>query len=139
MITHNRTANGLEGRGTELHTLATRYGWRLIVLFGSTVRGERGRDLDLAVLPETMPSLLEQGHWLAELEALASPQPVDLLVLHDAISPVLRFEVFREGVCVFESSPGLFAQEQDRAFFLYADSETFRRRLRAGLHDIPTN
>lgn len=139
MITQDRTASSLEGRGNELRSLAKRHGWQLIVLFGSTVRGERGRDLDVAVLPETMPSLLEQGHWLAELEALASPQPVDLLVLHDAISPVVRFEVFRAGVCLFESLPGLFAREQDRAFFLYADSETFRRQLREGLHDAPTN
>jgi predicted nucleotidyltransferase len=107
--------------------LARRFGWRLVVLFGSLARGEDGRDVDLAVQPAADPGLLEQGGWQATLEELMAPRPVDLVLLHDGLSPLARFEIFRDGRCLYEAQPGLFSAEQDRAFFLYADSEKFRR------------
>jgi predicted nucleotidyltransferase len=108
--------------------LAARHGWRLVVLFGSTADGADGRDIDLAVLPAAIPDLLEHGRWQAELEGLLAPWPVDLLLLGPATSPVTRFEVFRAGRCLVEAEAGLFERERDRAFFLYADSEWFRRQ-----------
>jgi predicted nucleotidyltransferase len=112
-----------------LAELARSHRWRLVVLFGSMARAGKGRDVDLAVLPSGDVSLMEQGGWQARLEALFAPKPVDLL-LHDALSPLTRFEVFRDGKCLYEAEPGLFSAEQDRAFFLYADSEKFRRASR---------
>ncbi|WP_367268188.1 nucleotidyltransferase domain-containing protein [uncultured Thiohalocapsa sp.] len=108
--------------------LAARYGWRLVVLFGSTAGGAEGRDIDLAVLPVELPDLLEHGRWQAVLEGLLAPRPVDLLLLGPATSPVTRFEVFRAGRCLYEGEAGLFERERDRAFFLYADSEWLRRQ-----------
>ena len=110
--------------------LARSHHWRLVVLFGSTARTGKGRDVDLAVLPSGDVSLMEQGGWQARLEALFAPNPVDLLLLHDALSPLTRFEIFRDGKCLYEAEPGLFSAEQDRAFFLHADSEKFRRASR---------
>ncbi len=120
-----------------LADLARRHGWRLVVLFGSAARGEAARDLDLAVLPGARPSLLTQGAWLAALEERLAPWVPDLLLLGDDTSPVARFEVFRQGRCLFEAEPGLFSREQDRAFFLYADSEPIRRQMREVLHARP--
>lgn len=118
--------------------LALRWNWRLVVLFGSFARDKAGRDLDLAVLPAgPTPPLLEQGRWQAALEELLLPQPVDLLLLSAASSPIIRFQVFRTGRCLFEAEPGLFSREQDRAFFLYADSEIFRRQMREALYGRP--
>jgi predicted nucleotidyltransferase len=117
-----------------LTALAQQHRWRLVVLFGSVARAGRGRDLDLAVLPAGVPDLLEQGRWQAELEALAAPRPVDLLLMQPSLSPVTRFEVFRAGVCLFEAEPGLFERERDRAFFLHADSEWFRHQQREVLY-----
>ncbi len=114
--------------------LAHRYGWRLVVLFGSAASGGPARDLDLALLPAVTPGLLEQGAWVAALEAALAPWSVDLLLVGDWTSPVARFEVFRSGHCLFEAEPGLYGREQDRAFFLYADSEPIRRQLREVLH-----
>ena len=110
-----------------LETLARRFGWRLVVLFGSEARGGDGRDVDLAVMPVSVPGLFEQGRWVSALEALYTPRPLDLLLLTDHLAPLARFEVFRIGRCLFEEREGLFGQEQDRAFFLYADSAKFRR------------
>ena len=122
-------------RDDALAALARRFGWRLVVLFGSTARDGEGRDVDLAVLPEMPPTLMTQGRWQAELEALFDPAPVDLLVLSDATNPVTRFEALRPGRLLFETEAGLFDREQDRAFFLYADSEKFRRFTREMLRD----
>jgi predicted nucleotidyltransferase len=126
----------LEQHGA-LNDLARRFGWRLIVLFGSLARGENGRDVDLAVLPTAETGLMEQGRWLASLEKLFAPRAVDLLVLHDGLAPLTRFEVFRCGQCLFEAQADLFSGEQDRAFFLYADTEKFRRAEREALRDRP--
>lgn len=109
--------------------LAERFGWELVVLFGSTARDGVGRDLDVAVQAGTAVDLFTQGGWQAELEAIAAPTPVDLVLLTDGTSPLTRFEIFRDGRCLFERQPGLFEREQDRAFFLYADSEWLRRSL----------
>ena len=119
---------------THLTQLATRFHWRLVVLFGSTLDSPVPRDIDLAVLPTRMPDLLQQGGWQAEVETLFHPHPVDLVVLGDATSPITRFEVFRRGRCLYEASPGLVEQERDRAFFLYADSEKLRAESRETLY-----
>ncbi len=119
---------------SELGDIARRHAWRLLVLFGSAARGERARDLDVAICPLAIPDLLTQGAWLAELETMLAPWPVDLLVLSDATSPITRFEVFRDGRCLWEAEPGLFGREQDRAFFLHADSAPIRRQMHEVLH-----
>lgn len=73
--------------------VAKDHGWRLVVLFGSSAFAEEGRDVDFAVMPRSRPGLLEQGAWLAELEPLPAPRPVDLLILDEHTSPITRFEV----------------------------------------------
>lgn len=101
-------------------------------MFGSTARDGTGRDIDLAVQPATMPDLMTQGRWQRQLEEILEPCPVDLLVLGDGTSPLTRFEVFRDGVCLHEAQAGRFHAEQDRAFFLHADSVLFQRHRMEG-------
>lgn len=137
-MTQERTRIGLDRIAKGIDDLARGHSWRLAVLFGSLARGEAGRDLDLAVLPVSQPTLLMQGRWQAELDSLLAmveaPVPADLLLLGPDLSPVTRWQVFRSGRCLFEDEPGLFERERDRAFFLYADSEWFRRQQREALH-----
>jgi predicted nucleotidyltransferase len=111
----------------QLADLAQRFGWRLVVLFGSSAAGAVGRDVDVAVMPSAVPTLFEQGKWVAALEPLFPQRGVDLLLLTEGLSPTARFQVFQRGVCLLEAEEGLFSREQDRAFFLYADAEKFRR------------
>ena len=106
--------------------LARAHDWRLVVLFGSMARDGVGRDVDLAVQPVTPPDLMTQGRWQNKLESVLEPVPVDLVVLHDGTSPLTRFEIFRDGICLHEAEAGLFHAEQDRAFFLHADSVLFQ-------------
>ncbi len=111
-----------------LRELARRHGWRLVVLFGSSARGE-GRDVDLAVLPARPPEGMELGAWQAALEGLFAPRRVDLVLIHPGMSPLLRYEALCRGRCLYEAEAGLFDAEQDRAFFLHADSAPLRRAL----------
>lgn len=120
-----------------LRAMARRHGWRLLVLFGSAARGD-GRDVDLAVLPAQPPDPLALGEWQAELEAVCAPRPVDLVLIHDGLSPLLRYEALCRGVCLYEAEPGLFDSEQDRAFFLHADSARLRRALAEFLQETYT-
>lgn len=113
--------------------LARQHGWRLVVLFGSSACGE-GRDVDLAVLPMRPPQPLELGSWQSALEALFTPRPVDLVLIHAGMSPLLRYEVLCRGRCLYEAEDGLFDAEQDRAFFLHADTAPLRRALSEFLH-----
>lgn len=116
-----------------LEALSGASGWRLVVLFGSLAEGGEARDVDLAVLPAAPVDLLTQGGWVARLESVFAPRPVDLLLLTDDTSPITRFEVFRHGVCLYETEEGLFDRELDRAFFLYADSAKLRQATREAL------
>lgn len=117
-----------EAQLNALREMARRHGWRLLVLFGSSARGE-GRDVDLAVLPAQPPDPLALGGWQAKLEAVLRPLPVDLVLIHNGLSPLVRYEALCRGVCLYEAEPGLFDSEQDRAFFLHADSAPLRRAL----------
>lgn len=112
---------------TRIKDLAVELGWELVVLFGSTARVGTGRDLDIAVQSRKDIDLLTQGGWQQRLESITTPTPVDLVLITAGLSPLLRFEIFRSGHCLFEQHPGRFEQERDRAFFLYADSEWLRR------------
>jgi predicted nucleotidyltransferase len=125
----------LAALGAALKPLAQQYAWRLVVLFGSTARDGQGRDLDLAVLPQAPPDLLEQGRWWSDLELVLEGAPLDLLVLGPATSPLTLFEVLREGRLLYEETPGLFDRERDRAFFLYADTQWIRDRMREVLYE----
>ncbi len=107
--------------------LALTHDWRLVVLFGSMARDGVGRDVDLAVQPATRPDLMTQGRWQDRLAQVFEPLPVDLVLLSDGTSPLTRFEIFRDGICLHEAEAGLFHAEQDRAFFLHADSVLFQR------------
>ncbi len=116
-----------------IRSLACEHGWRLVVLFGSVAEHGQGRDVDLAVQPSAPVDLLTHGRWQAAIESVFAPKAVDLLLLGEETSPVARFEVFRTGRCLYESEDGVFDRELDRAFFLHADSEKFRRAIREAL------
>lgn len=107
-------------------------GCRLAVLFGSAARGDGrpARDLDLALDFGELPDASRRLALIQEAQALAHPRPVDVVFLHRGTSPVLRFEIFRGGRCLWELEPGLFVHEAVRALALYEDARPFRDALR---------
>lgn len=87
---------------------------RLAVLFGSAARteGRTGRDIDVGVL---LSDSSHQARVSAEAAlGRAAGQPIDLVYLHDA-SPLLRFEVARDGRLILERAPHFWADFRARA------------------------
>ncbi len=58
------------------------------------------------------------------------------MVVTPETSPVLGFEVARDGVVVFEDEPGRWARERARLWHLYNDSLPFRRAERERLREF---
>lgn len=107
-------------------------GCRLAILFGSAGRGDvrAARDIDVALEFAELPDAARRLDLIHDAQALTHPRSTDLIFLHRDTSPVLRFEVFRGGRCLFESEPGLFVTRAVRALALYEDARPFRDALR---------
>ncbi len=99
-------------------------GCRLLVLFGSAARpgAPAPRDVDLAVLAEGRLDTVELTNRL--IRALGF-QAVDLADLSHA-DPLLMMLVARDGVPLYESSPGEFDRFASLAVRRYADTRKFR-------------
>ena len=110
--------------------IATLPAVRLAVLFGSTARGEaRPRsDVDLGVLldPDTRDLRI---HVEAEL-GRAAEREVDVIYLGEA-PPLLRFEISREGVLLFEKEDGLWTDVKVRAMVDWWDWAPYARMFTA--------
>ncbi len=110
--------------------IATLPAVRLAVLFGSTARGEaRARsDVDLGVLldPDTRDHRI---HVEAELGRVAERE-VDVIFL-DTAPPLLRFEISRDGVLLFEKEDGLWTDFKVRAMVDWWDWAPYARMFTA--------
>jgi predicted nucleotidyltransferase len=103
-------------------------GVRLAVLFGSAVRDpDRARDVDIAVEGDVGPD--DRLALSSEIEVRLG-RPVDLVVLRPQTSELLRFEVFRAGVPVYERTAGLFREARRVAVLVHWDEGPCSRRQR---------
>lgn len=83
-----------------LRDIAERHGLSFVALFGSSTRGQAGRDLDVAVMPiSPLDDLTDRNRLFQELSDALGPVPVDLSVLPNA-SWLLNWQVARDGVCL---------------------------------------
>lgn len=109
-------------------------GLRLVFAFGSFVRGEPFRDLDLAVLFD------DPRDWrgIGRVEGRASEAlgeldvPIDIVPLNDA-SPAFRREVVREGRLLWEREPGTAREFEVQSVSEDMDYRAFRRAHGLGL------
>jgi len=113
----------IEFRIKGLPRLFEEEGVLLAYLFGSFARGERGEDLDLAVLPgrENFPEI-----WEAVLDYLGSER-FDLVNLKSA--PLwFQFEIIRTGKVIYRKSIDIENGYELRVVKMYQDREPVRRR-----------
>lgn len=111
-------------------------GCELLVLFGSAASEGSPRvdgDVDLALMFAGRPPPERRLAMIGDLQDLLGRARVDVVFLGLDTDPVLRFEIFRGGVPVYEDRDGLFVDEVVRALALYEDALPFRRRLRESL------
>lgn len=105
---------------------------KLAVLFGSTARGHaRPRsDVDLGILLDPYsPDLRFRIE--AEL-GRAAGRPVDVILLDDA-PPLLRFEIAREGILLFQRDDHLWTDFKARAMVDWWDWAPTHRMIAAGV------
>lgn len=109
---------------------------RLLVLFGSTARGKAGprSDVDLGVLLDPYSAAL-RFKVDAEL-GRAARREVDTVLLDDA-PPLLRFEIARDGVLLFEREEGLWTHFKAKAMVDWWDwAPTFRMMSDASIRHL---
>lgn len=97
----------------------------LLVLHGSAVtRPDTAGDIDLAYLPVFGTDVDHLEVVLAFLKLLPTDL-VDLMPLHRA-DPVATYAALGRGEKLYEREPHLFAEQQIRAFGVYADTQWLR-------------
>jgi predicted nucleotidyltransferase len=110
---------------------------RVAVLFGSGARGRLRPDSDVDVYLRLGPRVRWSTHRVlllaSELGAIARRE-VDLVIEDvDATSTILRLEVARHGVLLFERQPGAWTSLRASAFIAHADLEPWMRRCAEGV------
>jgi predicted nucleotidyltransferase len=105
---------------------------RLAVLFGSAARGEAGpgSDVDLGLILEPYSASV-----LFRVESAlgrGAGRPVHVILLDDA-SPLLRFEVSRDGVLLREREEGLWTEFKARAMVDWWDWAPTARKIQRGI------
>lgn len=99
----------------------------MLILFGSSAgdKPESSRDIDLAVK-------LKEGAHISKLDLIYklddffTGKKIDLVLLTADTPPLLLYEVFMKGVCLFEKRKHLFEKDKLRAWKLYLDTEKIR-------------
>ena len=113
-----------------LKPIVQKFGVRLIVLFGSVVRGtiNAESDIDLGVLTNRPLTINRRLKLWGALSPLFNIE-VDLVILNHA-NPVLAFEVASMGELLFEDKPNTWDNWKSFSFRQYWDTEKFRNDLR---------
>jgi predicted nucleotidyltransferase len=106
-------------------------GLQLVVLFGSAARGQTGprSDIDLAVLYDGRIDPVELTNRITQLLKTDAADVVDLR----AASPLLQMAALRDGVVLYERSPGTFLTAYSLAFRRYVDTRKLREAQAAAI------
>lgn len=120
-----------------LAPLCEPYRIQMMVVFGSTVTGLRGResDLDLALLADAP---LELVAVTTDVIRLLHTDQVDVVDLRRA-SPLLAMEVARHGRVIYERQPGLHVEFISLAFRRYVDTKKLRDAQKDAIHRYLTS
>lgn len=106
-----------------LQPLAKKYSLDIFVIFGSfaTNSYSRDSDVDLAFYAKDPLSLDQENALFDDCMTLLAFERIDLINLNTHYSVLLRHEIFSKGMCLFESSRGLFQDLAVKAWFEYVD------------------
>lgn len=107
---------------------------KMLVLFGSRARGDyhTKSDWDFAVLyDEEKQNLVQEYNQLKIYDSLAkvfqiSSDKIDVINLSKC-SPLLAFNIAKDGKVVYERTSGEFIYFQMKAWKIYADTQKFRK------------
>jgi len=114
----------LRQRAASLHEV------RLAVLFGSTARGEARRQSDVDVGVSVAPDTSTARRRVEAELSRATAQPLHVVFLDEA-PPLLRFEIAKEGILVFQRQDDLWQIFKERAIKDWWDWAPYERIITA--------
>jgi uncharacterized protein len=120
----------IRARLDHLIPLFEQQGVRLAYLFGSLAHGEGDGDVDLALLRDGDPA---QPLWSSIVDCLGTER-IDLVDLATA-SPVLRFEVLKNGKLLYAADEQSLERFTMDTLHLYRDTAPLRSRQREYLKE----
>jgi predicted nucleotidyltransferase len=107
--------------------LLKKYGGDLLVLFGSSVTGQKGPEPDIDVAVRLKRYSDRKAYQLfTEMHRALNSGALDLVFIN-RIDPLLQMEIARGGRPLYESSAGLFRQFQGYATKRHNDAQRFYR------------
>ena len=111
----------------KLAKIAKKYNMLTFVLFGSYANNSTSKhsDLDLAFYTKKEMKYDKYMKLLDELYELIPINKIDLININTNDDPLLRYEIFKNGVCLYEKYENLFSELQNKAWFDYQDYKPF--------------
>ncbi|MDG6244555.1 MAG: nucleotidyltransferase domain-containing protein [Methanolobus sp.] len=106
----------------------------LAYLFGSLAEGKGGAlsDIDIGVYLSGTLTKADRGRkrieLIGRLMSLLRSDRVDLVLIND-VSPVLKFEIIRPNVLLFERDPDLKVDVEQRIMSVYLDWKYYEDRM----------
>lgn len=109
----------------------------MLVLFGSSAGGKpkTSRDIDLAVKFKN-GTIISKLDLIYKLDDFCMEKKMDLVLLTADTDPLLLYEIFMKGVCLFERKKNLFEMDKLRAWKLYLDTDKIRNMRGKYLKDF---
>jgi len=108
----------------KIKLIAEKYGLKLVVLFGSTAKGNTHQksDLDLAFYP--IKKVNEQKVY-EEFVHLFRRADLDLVNLRDTHNHLLRYQILSQGIVLYEQKLGLKSRMEWQSYFDYVDFKKY--------------
>lgn len=112
----------------EIAHLANKHQLMLIILYGSRASGvaDEDSDWDVAVMFKHGKRSKDWLRVFRKLEEFFNRE-LDFAEVSSSSNPLFRWEVFRDGVPLYEDEPGRFDEEQRVARWIFWDTERLRK------------
>ncbi|MFW6026466.1 MAG: type VII toxin-antitoxin system MntA family adenylyltransferase antitoxin [Candidatus Woesearchaeota archaeon] len=106
---------------SNLRKIARKYDLLLFVYFGSRVKNEETKesDYDFAFYNKEKISEVIYLQLKKDIYYLLNTSHIDLIDLNREDDPVLRYEIFKDGICIYEKYKGIFEKVQTDSWFNY--------------------
>lgn len=103
-----------------LKKIAKEFNLDLLIVFGSYSKNKSNKksDLDLAYISKTE---IDEKELIYQIVKQTKINNIDLVKLNERTSIELKWEIFRNGVCIHQKHESIFAEKLCNAFMDYVD------------------
>ncbi len=107
--------------------LAIEFNLKLLVLFGSYAKNEYMvySDVDIAYYAKKPLSQIKKRNMRNKLSEIFYDKDIDLIELNTNYAILLRYEIFKDGICLYEENEGMFDEFESSSWFDYIDNKYY--------------